>query len=72
MAGERSGEDGVKKYFRPQEDITAYEAAVILSHIPCGPLSCAAKTLIIFSDELWIKLGVLQRHFSSIPQDQWS
>jgi hypothetical protein len=52
------------KYFRPQSDITTFELALVVAHaIPKGNSSLYDGG-IVFSEEQWAKLGLVQRHFT--------
>lgn len=53
------------KYFRPQEDITAYEVAVIWAHTAAPPYGIIWNTGTKFTQAQWANLPIsMKRHFA--------
>jgi hypothetical protein len=58
----------MRKHFRPQEDITAYEVAVIVARVTLKDRSLW-DTSIVFNERQWEEIGELQRHFQDAPEE---
>ena len=58
----------MKRYFRPQKDITAYDAAYLLSHMATNPVQSMWLSGVEFQDDQWSELPAeMRRHFSDQP-----
>lgn len=59
------GAEAMTKYFRPKEDITAYETAFLLGHIVIGGVMQSVwQSPIQFTDTQWSEVPEpIRRHF---------